>query len=541
MKGRMSVLLMVALVTVVAGRAHEHTLHRFLQSLQSASSASSRQTESPAQATGEACRLQLNLEDSADGGLLPGMVRVTNLDSGKFILLPEGIEREEHWYAIPEASTLSVPRTRVLVEAFHGLETEKSTLELDLTGKQHERAGVKLERFYDSRRLNLRSGNTHLHLRNLSRAQAEEYLTTVSRADDLDLLFVSYLRRIPGEESYISNSFTAADLQRLSRQAAFFGNGEEHRHNFGTGGEGYGHVMFLNIRKLIEPVSIGPGIMQSGTDGIPLQRGIRAAHSQGATVIWCHNSFGLEDIPNWASELIDAQNIFDGGSQGSYEDTFYRYLNIGKRVPFSTGTDWFVYDFSRVYVPILGEVSVIRWLDALARGRSYITNGPLLEFEVENKMSGDTLELNQPRSLRVRAGASGRRDFGGLELIWNGKVVYKVPSTVSGGHFQAALRHTISARMPGWLAVRIPWEAGNNEFGKPLFAHTSPVYIHFRGESVFFPKAAQGLIDEMKRSQATIEEEAHFAGSGERERVLSVYCEGIRMLERQLRSRSKRD
>jgi hypothetical protein len=97
-----------------------------------------------------------------------------------------------------------------------------------------------------------------------------------------------------------------------------------------------------------------PGIMKEGTDGIPLQRGIRTAREDGATVIWCHNTFGHEDIPNWVSGLLHAQNIFDGGDHGTYEDTFYRYLNVGMKVPFSTGTDWFIYDFSRVYLPISG-------------------------------------------------------------------------------------------------------------------------------------------------------------------------------------------
>ena len=35
--------------------------------------------------------------------------------------------------------------------------------------------------------------------------------------------------------------------------------------------EGYGHVMFLHLPELIQPVSIGPGISGKGTDGIPLR------------------------------------------------------------------------------------------------------------------------------------------------------------------------------------------------------------------------------------------------------------------------------
>ena len=122
--------------------------------------------------------------------------------------------------------------------------------------------------------------------------------------------------------------------------------------------------------------------MGDGTDGIPLQHGIKEAHRDGASVLWCHNAFGLEDLPNWMAGLLDAQNIFDGGNHGSYRDTFYRYLNLGMKVPFSTGTDWFIFDFSRVYVAVEGELTSKKWLDQLAAGKTMITNGPFLELEV---------------------------------------------------------------------------------------------------------------------------------------------------------------
>ena len=68
-----------------------------------------------------------------------------------------------------------------------------------------------------------------------------------------------------------------------------------------------------NIKSLIQPVSIGPAIMKSGTDGIPLQRGIDAARRDGATVIWCHNKKGVEDLPN-VVELLS--KVVDGASGG---------------------------------------------------------------------------------------------------------------------------------------------------------------------------------------------------------------------------------
>ncbi len=179
--------------------------------------------------------------------------------------------------------------------------------------------------------------------------------------------------------SYTTNKYSRKEIQALSTKHVHFDNGEEHRHNFTGFGEGYGHVMFLNIPELVYPVSIGPGISKVGTDGIPMKRGIERAIDMGGTVIWCHNKWGLEDIPNWLAGRLHANNIFDGGTHGSYRHSFYGYWDIGLDVPVSTGTDWFIFDFSRVYTKTEKNVTPKQWLEHLSQGKSYITNGPVAD------------------------------------------------------------------------------------------------------------------------------------------------------------------
>ena len=398
-----------------------------------------------------------------------------------------------------------------------------------------------------------RSANTHLHLKQISREEADRYLSETPRADGLDALFVSHLERADADREYISNRLTEADLRSLSESTGvLFGNGEEHRHNFAKpneapgksfSGEGYGHVMFLNLRNLVQPVSIGPGIMKSGTDGIPLQRGIDEARSQGATVLWCHNTYGLEDIPNWVTGRPHAQNIFDGepATHGSYKDTFYRYLNAGLRVPFSTGTDWFIYDFSRVYAHVPSMESTRDWLGALEKGRTFITNGPFLEFRVNDRRPGDTLGLEAPAPVHVQARAVGRVDFRFLELIRNGALVKAAPSRPKEGRFESDLSMDVDIAAPCWLALRIPPEpvkdesAPMSELGGPLFAHTSPVYVDVAGKHVFDAGVARGLLEEVRAARETILKSAVFADDHERGHVLEVYAAAAAVLEKMLR------
>ena len=50
---------------------------------------------------------------------------------------------------------------------------------------------------------------------------------------------------------------------------------------------GYGHVLLLHLKELIRPMSIGPDIMDSGTDSPALRPGIQRARRQGDSAIWC--------------------------------------------------------------------------------------------------------------------------------------------------------------------------------------------------------------------------------------------------------------
>jgi len=535
----LAILLSVVIVGVQAGSvsAHENTLAAYTRSLGSQAEPVSEES-----ANSSRCWLTLNLVDAATKEPLPGLVRITTADGNVQAL--EGLFnrgtglRQSHagrqWSVLIESATVSVPWEKLTIEAFSGLETELTSRTIDLAGKSSAEVTLPLVRFGHAAKSGWRNGNTHLHLMSLTRDQADQYLRSISRADGLELVFVSYLRRAKAERNYISNTYTEHQLQQLSGDGVTFSYGEEHRHNFGAGGEGYGHVMFLNIKELIRPVSIGPGIMGAGHDWPSLRRGIDKARRDGATTIWCHNAFGFEEVPDWIAGVLDAHNIFDGGSRGSYEDTFYRFMDIGLRVPFSTGTDWFIYDFSRVYVEVDEPLTVERWLDGLEKGRTFITNGPLLKFSLGEYSPGDVVRLAKPRELNISARAAGRCDFQKIEVIYNGRVVQSAPSRPVGGHFEGRITAPLRISEPGWIALRVKSQR-KNELGEPLFGHSSAVYVEIAGKTVFKPEVAAELIANMNEAMRTIREKASFADDKQADDVLDVYREGIVSLRKRLR------
>ncbi len=482
-------------------------------------------------AANKTCRLTIHLLDSATGLPLPGSIRIRQIPYGAQVPL-EHLVRRYDWYSITESVTVAVPARVLRVEAFYGLGTELIKKVIDLNGRREAEVRLSLKRFYDPAAGGLRAANTHLHLKGLTREQADRYLDVVPRADSLDLVYVSHLRRLNAEHTYITNAYTDEDLRKLSRDGVLFDNGIEHRNNFkGTFGHGYGHVLLLHLNELIRPMSIGPDIMDSGTDAPALRPGIQRARRQGGSAIWCHNAQGTEDIPSWLAGLLDAQNIFDGGNTGSYEDTYYRYLNIGLKTPFSAGSDWFIEDFARVYVPIDGPLKSADWLAQLGAGRSYITNGPFLEFRAGNQGLGDTIRREAPGEVAVVGRALGRKAFQRIELVYNGEVVASAPSRAVEGHFEATINLRLRLDKPGWLALRLaPDEVGDNEFDHTLFAHSSPIYIEIGGRRIFRPDVAEGLVEEMRQSMRTIREKARFDDDDAREQVLQIYRDAIKAL-----------
>lgn len=487
--------------------------------------------------------VRLRLVDADGGKKLGGIIRVFPVDGKTPVELPGLLDRlrglkpkeaERGWYVVPAAGVeTTLPRGRYRLEALSGLETVRLEQEVDLTGAGPHAFQVKLESLFRPEEHGLVAGNTHLHLQGLTREECDAYLRQVPAADGLRVMFISYLERAEVDRNYITNRYPIGNLEGFEATGVLFNNGEEHRHNFEGFGQGYGHVMFLGIKELVKPVSLGPGIAGQGNDDRALQPGIEEARRQGGTVIWCHNTNGHEDVPNALAGRLDALNVFDGSRTGTYEDNYYRYLNIGLRMPISTGTDWFLYDFSRVYARIDGQLTVQSWLDALKAGRNVSTNGPLLSLTVDGKTPGDVLKLEKPTRLRIEFKGVGRHDFDKLQLVQNGRVVLSESATKVGNRYEATLKRELPVDASCWFAVRIQSNA-TNELGGQLYAHTSPVYVEMAGQRLLDVESGRALLRQMEEGREDVRKRGKFSSDAARERMIALYDNALQDLTARL-------
>ena len=88
---------------------------------------------------------------------------------------------------------------------------------------------------------------------------------------------------------------------------------------------------------------------------------------------------------------------------------WYRLLDCGLRLPAAGGTDAMAnfaslrgpVGLNRTYVKS-GRLEHGAWLAALRAGRTFATNGPLLEFTLDGRGPGDALALPGPRAVEAR-------------------------------------------------------------------------------------------------------------------------------------------
>ncbi len=557
----------------VAGQAHEQTRHSYEASLRGAdpvrvASAESLRPAGPAEpAPDRECRVQLRLVDADNGRDVPGLIRIRD-GQGRLVplvgLLNRGVRLPEshpgrQWHVLAEAAELALPGQALVVEAIGGLETEMTRQAVDLVGKSTAVISVPVKRFFGYGREAWRSGNTHLHLEGVTRAQADEYLRLVPAADGVDFIFVSHLSQARPDDSgrrsdlgWISNTYSAAELHAMSNPAVRYGWGEEMRHAFP--GDAYGHVLLLNMARLIEPVSIGWSLNITGPDYPPLRTGLAAARREGGTTIWCHYERGFEGPPNFFQGGVDALNMYDSQRPAAYSDRYYRLLNLGLKVPFSTGTDWFISDFSRVYVRVSPDATRESWLEALRAGRTFITNGTLMELRAGGHQVGDTVALDSPQRMTFTARAAGRNHFTGIDLVHNGRVVGQADCHREGGHFAAGLTCELPIDGPGWVALRVRCGSfdtdskalpfgnvpvygagpGFNEMGMRLFGHTSPIYLEYRGRRIFDATAARSFVTEIEEAVRHLNQHAKFDTDAQRAEVQGIYAEAIEWLRRRI-------
>jgi hypothetical protein len=222
-------------------------------------------------------------------------------------------------------------------------------------------------------------------------------------------------------------------------------------------------------------------------------------------------------------------------------DFYYRLLNSGIELPLSAGSANGVkaapVGYDRVYVRLGAKPpDYTSFMQALRQGRSFSTNGPVLDLEVDGRHGpGDRIEIQSGREHAFRARARSRGPLERLQLIVNGEVVAEQTGTDAR---ELTLQKTLRLDRSSWAAVRTFEKAASAELWRPsglVFAHTSPLYLLLAGKPVVVPESVQDLLRKIDTLIAHTQRLEGFRQESDRQETLVVYRQAREVLSRRLR------
>jgi hypothetical protein len=277
-----------------------------------------------------------------------------------------------------------------------------------------------------------------------------------------------------------------------------------------------GHISLLGYRgAIIAPMTTGGPDESAVGDPIDtlLTEWARQCRKQDGLVVLPHfpvpRAEAAAAIVSGEIDAVEMPSLFDlyaGISPYSLSD-WYRYLNCGYLVPVVGGTDKMAASTAvgmvRTYarIPNKAAFDYEAWKQAVRRGETFVTFGPLLEFLVDGHRMGSRIAMSpQGGSVDVTwQVASVTIPMSRVELVVNGEIreSVAVPAAEGSGHWSFRVDRS------SWLALLVR----GHYCGKPeiITAHSSPVMIEVEGSRMLAAADAVTILDQIEGAMAYLD------------------------------------
>ena len=427
---------------------------------------------------------------------------------------------------------IELPAGEVYVEITKGFEYEPVRQKLEIKPGQRE---LKLEigRFTDLRSQGWLTADSHVHFLPPATAVLEAEAEGLNLVNLLVTQWGNLFSNV-GDRSH--GSLTSPDGETMVRV------GSENRHHV------LGHFGLLG--EPVFPLSTdGP---HEGSIGSPLWMSLtemaEICRKRDGLAVSAHFPYGNgEAAAAIATSKIDAVELLPWrvDRPGSFDLNYYDWyhtLNCGYRVPVVGGSDKM-----GAYIPVganrtyayLGqeEFSFANWAQAVRRGNTFATTGPLLQLSVDDRVPGEEIKLGAAGgTVEVRVEAQGFAPFERVEVIYNGKVV--ASREERAGTRQMVLKERVQVPGPGWLAARCAsrswWPPEPAGLVFQFSAHTSPVYLVVPGKELMSATSAGYMLKLIDGSKSYVENLATRPDPERLAEIVKVFEEAQAALHRRL-------
>jgi hypothetical protein len=134
-----------------------------------------------------------------------------------------------------------------------------------------------------------------------------------------------------------------------------------------------------------------------------------------------------------------------------------------------------------VYASVVnGPLSSDAWLESLRQGRTFATNGPLLDFSLQGTPVGGTLNLARAGRAGFAARLYSIVPLDHAQVVCNGRVVRELKVAATPGELD--VKDTVPLTESGWCLLRaFTTRARYPVLDNFVYATTSPVYVAVGG------------------------------------------------------------
>jgi len=177
----------------------------------------------------------------------------------------------------------------------------------------------------------------------------------------------------------------------------------------------------------------------------------------------------------------------------------------------------------RTYAQTGAERSIPAWLEALRRGRTYMSTGPLLEFWIEDQMPGGELKLSQPRTLQFKARATSIAPLTKVVIYRNGVAWKEVTS--------GSLEERVQVDESGWYALYAegkPYTWLDAEYPQAL---TNAIRVYVGDQKVRSRASAEYFTRWITKLQGMAEKWPWWRSEKEKQHVFAQFAEAIKLYQ----------
>lgn len=482
----------------------------------------------------------------AKSALTPARISVTGAD-GRFyapasvwISADDGFDPgklpfEAHYFHSPGQARIEVPAGKITIYAMKGFALKPAQATIEIPEGANEAVTLQLEPLAGWDASHWISSDLHVHM-NYAGTYRNTSANLVQQAEAEGLDIVNNLV-VNKEQRFPDIASEGGQLDPASRSDALIVDGQEFHTSY------WGHLGLLDIRGHIllpgyagYPNTAAASLYPTNADVADM------AHAQGALVGYVHpfdeapDPFAqppqtiTDELPvDVALGKVDYIEVVGFSDHRATASIWYRLLNLGYRLPTGAGTDAMA-NYASLRGPVGmdrvfarssgGPLSEDSLLAALKAGRTFATNGPLLDFTLDGEQPGGTLKLDSAQPAEAfHATLRSVAPVDHLEVVCNGKVAATLQ--LDGSRESADVDGTVPLTESGWCVLRASSDAAEYPvLDNYVYATTSPVYVSLAGRRARSPEDAKFFVAWIDRMIATTSQYPDWNSAAEKQGVL---------------------